>query len=258
MEKFILFGVIVNTVAAAAGALIGLFLRYIIKKRNEKLSGGLENLDAPDTLDGKERAKPFSERFSKAMIKGFALCIIYIGISGALACTNVLVLILSMLFGILIGELFNLDHLVNRAVRKLDSRLKGESIAKGMVSAGLLFCVGAMTVNGSIMSGLGQGHTLLYSKSILDFCTAIVYAMTMGIGVLFSSVLVFVIQGSITCLAALFGSFLTPYMITMIGAVGSLLIVALGLNLLGVTKIKLINYLPAVLMPILLCLIIPM
>ncbi len=257
MEKFILFGVIVNTVAAAGGALIGLLLRHVIKKRNTKLSGGPENLDKPDALVGKEQAKPFSERFSKSMIKAFALCIIYIGISGVLECTNVLVLILSMLLGILIGELLNLDHLVNRSVHKLESRLNGDSIAKGMVSAGLLFCVGAMTVNGAIMSGLGQGHALLYSKSLLDFCSAIVYAMTMGIGVLFSSLLVFVFEGAIACLAALFGSFLTPYMITMIGAVGSLLIVALGLNLLGATKLKLISYLPAIFMPILLCLFIP-
>ena len=191
------------------------------------------------------------------MIKGFALCTIYIGVSGALECSNVLVLILSMALGVTVGEFFNLDHCMKRAVRKLEGRMKGHSIAEGMINAGLLFCVGAMTVNGSIMSGLGQGHTLLYSKAILDFFAAIVYAMTMGVGVLFSAGLVFVIQGAIVCLAALFGGFLTPYMISMIGAVGSLLIVALGLNLLGATKLKLVNYLPAVFMPILLCLFIP-
>lgn len=257
MEDFILFGTIVNTIAAVGGSLIGLLIRFFMKKRAEKLSGGPENLDKPDALEGKERAKPFSQRFTKSMIKGFALCTIYIGISGALECTNALVLILSMAAGICVGELLNLDHLVSRGVRKLETRMKGHNIAEGMISAGLLFCVGAMTVNGALMSGLGQGHSLLYSKSVLDFFSAIVYSMTMGVGVLFSAALVFVIEGGIACLAALFGSFLSGYMITMIGAVGSLLIVALGLNLLGATKLKIMNYLPAVFMPILFCLLIP-
>lgn len=257
MDDFILFGTIVNAVATAVGSLIGLLIRFLVRRRAEKLSGGPENIDKPDALEGKEKAKPFSQRFSKAMMKGFALCTIYIGISGALLCTSVLVLLLSMVAGICIGELLNLDHLVNRAVRRLETRMKGHNIAEGLISAGLLFCVGAMTVNGALMSGLGQGHSILYSKSVLDFCAAIVYSMTMGVGVLLSSVLVFMIEGGIACLAALFGSFLSEYMITMMGAVGSLLIVALGLNLLGASKIKIINYIPAVFMPILFCLLIP-
>lgn len=256
MEKFVLFGTIVNTAAAVGGSLIGLFIRFLVKKRAEKVAGP-ENLDLPDALEGKEKPKSFTQRFAKAMIKGFALCTIYIGISGVLKCENELVLILSMAAGISVGEFLNLDHLVNRAVRKLENRMSGHNIAEGMISAGLLFCVGAMTVNGAIMSGLGQGHALLYSKSVLDFFSAIVYSMTMGLGVLFSAGLILVIEGGIAVLSSIFGAFLTEYMITMIGAVGSLLIIALGLNLLGATKLKIMNYLPAVFMPILFCLLIP-
>lgn len=257
MEDFILFGAIVNTIAAVVGALIGLGIRFVVRKRAEK-SGGDHDIDVPAPIETAEKPKPFSHRFGKAMIKGFALCTLYIGVSGALKCENELVMILSMVSGICIGELLNLDHCVNRAAQKLESRMKGRfgNIADGMIASGLLFCVGAMTVNGSIMSGLGEGHALLISKSVLDFFSAVVYATTMGIGVLFSAALVLVIEGGLTLLAALFGSFLTPYMINMIGAVGSLLIIGLGLNLLGATKLKIMNYIPAVFMPILFCLFI--
>ena len=257
MEDFILFGALVNTLAAVLGALIGLAIRFVVRVRAEK-SATDRDLDAPIPIETAEKPKPFSHRFGKSMIKGFALCTVYIGIVGALKCQNELVLILSMVSGICIGELLNLDHLTNSAANKLEARMKGRfgNIADAMIASGLLFCVGAMTVNGSIMSGLGEGHALLISKSVLDFFTAIVYAFTMGIGVLFSAALVLVVEGGLTLLAALFGSFLTPYMINMIGTVGSLLIIGLGLNLLGATKLKIMNYIPAVFMPILFCLFI--
>ena len=258
MEDFILFGTIVNTVAALGGAAIGLIIRFFVQKRARRHAGDAENIDVPTLPEGKDRPKPFSERFGKAMMKGFALCTLYIGVVRALKCENELVMILSMVSGICIGELLNLDHLINRAAAKFESRMKGKfgDIADGMIASSLLFCVGAMTVNGAIMSGLGEGHSILISKSVLDFFAAIVYASTMGVGVAFSAALVFVIEGSITCLAALFGSFLTDYMITMIGAVGSLLIIGLALNLLGATKLKIMNYIPAVFMPIVFCLFI--
>ena len=246
-----------NAVAAAVGAAIGLGVRFVVRKRAARHAED-PNLDLPEIPESKEKPKPFSERFGKAMMKGFALCVLYIGIAGALKCENELVMILSMVSGICIGELLNLDYHVNRGAKRLEARMKGRfgSIADGLVSASLLFCVGAMTVNGSIMSGLGEGHGILITKSVLDFFAAIVYASTMGIGVLFSAIPVLVIEGGIACLAALFGRFLTDYMITMIGSVGSLLIIGLALNLLGLTKLKIMNYLPAVFMPILFCLFI--
>ena len=260
MNDFILFGAVVNAAAAALGALIGLLIQYFVKKRANKVAGGtaISEKAEPHPEDPTEKPKPFSYRFGKAMIKGFALCTLYIGMSGALKCENDLVMILSMVFGICIGEFLNLDYRVNRGALWVENRMKGRfgNIAQGLVSASLLFCVGAMTINGSILSGLGQGHALLISKSVLDFCAAVVYASTMGIGVLFSAAFVLVIEGGLTLLAALFGSFLTPYMISMISSVGSLLIIGLGLNLLGAPKLKIMNYIPAVFMPILLCLFI--
>lgn len=255
MENFILFGAIFNALATALGASIGLVIRHGMARRAAKVA---EDPEAPIAVETASRPKSFSERFGKAMIKGFALCTLYIGVAGALKCSNELVMILSMASGILIGELLDLDRLVNLGAKKIENRMKGRfgSIADGLVSASLLFCIGAMTINGSIMSGLGEGHAILLSKSVLDFCAAIVYAMSMGIGVLFSAVPVLVIEGVLTVIAALFGNFLTPYMINMIGAVGSLLIIGLGLNLLGATKLKITNYIPAVFMPILFCLFI--
>jgi len=260
VNDFILLGAVVNAAAAALGALIGLLLQFLVKKRAKKVAGGTaisEKAD-PHPENPIEKPKPFSYRFGKAMMKGFALCTLYIGTAGALKCENDLVMILSMVFGICIGEFLNLDYHVNRGALWVENRMKGRfgNIAEGLVSATLLFCVGAMTINGSILSGLGQGHALLISKSVLDFCAAVVYASTMGIGVLFASFFVLLIEGGLTLLAAFFGTFLTPYMITMISSVGSLLIIALGLNLLGATKLKIMNYIPAVFMPIWLCLFI--
>ena len=243
MNDFILWGTIVNTLAVAFGALIGLAIGFFVKKSAKRHAVAGEPEEISDETLPPEKPKPFSKRFGKAMIKGFALCTLYIGISGALECENVLVMILSMASGICIGEFLNLDYHVNLLAHKIENRMKGRfgNIAEGMVSATLLFCVGAMAINGSLFSGLGQGHEILYSKSVLDFFAAIVYASTMGIGVMFSAVCVFVLQGSITCLSALFGTFLSDYMINMMGATGSLLIIALGLNLLGATKLKIMN-----------------
>lgn len=272
MQDFILWGTIVNTAAVIGGSSIGLLIRLLVRKSHNRkkkteragdLQGGMNETAAPlsdedfctEMLPAGGRHKPFSERFCDVMMKALALCTLYIGISGVLANEAPLVLILSMAFGAFFGELLNLDRLVMRATAKLESRLRGRfgNVAEGMLSAFLLFCVGAMTINGSIMSGLGQGHSILISKSVLDFCSSIVYASAMGIGVLFSAPLVFLVQGALTCLGALFGTFLSPTMITEISAVGSLLIIGLGLNLLGVTKLKIMNLLPAMLMPIVLC-----
>ncbi len=204
--------------------------------------------------------KGLPERVSDMVMKGLALCVIYIGISGSLDGTNTLVTVVSMALGAIIGSWIDIDKHVNNLAKKVEKKFdkgNGEStFAEGLVAATMLYCVGAMSIVGSLDSGISHDYSTLITKSVIDGVTAIVLASTMGWGVLFSSVPVFVYQGGITLLAGVVAPFLSDYMISEMTCTGSLLIVAIGLNMLGVTKIKVMNCLPAVILPILVCLII--
>lgn len=205
--------------------------------------------------------KGLSQRLGDTLMKGIGMCLIYIGISGALSGQDTLRLILSVVFGALIGEGLDLD----KRVRALGSWVAGlfqkkegrggDSIAEGFITASLGFCVGAMTVVGSLQSGLTGNHEMLFTKSLLDFIGAIIYAASLGVGVLLSAAFVLVFQGGITLLAGFVSPFLGDVVIAEMTCVGSVLIVGLGLNLLGATKLKLMNYVPAIFLPVLLCLI---
>lgn len=262
MEDFIFWGTIVNTIAVLVGSGIGLVWRFFsrrsIKRKRAQLARDAELTGSAETWT-EPKKKPYIERLNKALLYGFALCVLYIGIMGMMDCSNPLVLILSMVFGVCIGEALDLDRGIKRLGERLERATKGKygDLAEGFVNASLLFCVGAMTINGAIMSGLGQGHDTLIYKSVLDFFSSIVYAAAMGVGVVLSSAFVFVLEGSLVGITAIFGSLLTPYMIEMMGAIGSLLIIGLGLNILGATKIKIMNLVPAIFMPVILCLLIP-
>lgn len=203
--------------------------------------------------------KGIPQRLTDAVMKAVALCVIYIGIDGCLEGNNTLVAIVSMALGTLIGELLDLDGRLNSLGEKIESKVsknsKGEnSIAKGFVTASLLFCVGAMAIVGSLNSGINGNHEILFSKSLLDLITSFILATTLGIGVMFSAAFVFLYQGSITVLAQFIGPYLSDAVIAEMTCVGSILIIALGLNMLGVTKLKIMNCIPAVFLPILLCL----
>ena len=132
---------------------------------------------------------------------------------------------------------------------ELLARNRFGNVAQGFVSASLLFCVGSMTVVGAMNSGLLCDHTMLYTKAMLDFVSSMILATSMGIGVLLSASFVFVFQGSITLLAQWIAPFLTTEVITCMTGVGSILIIGLALNVLGVTKLKITNYVPAILLP---------
>ncbi len=218
-----MLGAIVNCVAVILGSTLGLLLK-----------------------------KGLPERISTAIIQGLALCVMYIGISGALEGQNVLVVILSMAIGTLIGEGLDLD----RRLEKLGNRLEKAagksdgSIARGFVAASLLFCVGAMTIVGSLQSGLTGNHETIFAKSLIDGIAAIVLASTMGIGVMLSALFVLAYQGAITLCAGFLAPLLTETIIAEMTCVGSLLIIGLSLNMLKITKLRVMNYVPAVIMPI--------
>ncbi len=221
-----LTGTLVNTATVLVGSLLGLAL-----------------------------GKALPERIAKALMTALGLCTVFIGITGLTGGGNTLVVILSMVIGAAIGEGCDLDRLVNKAGEALERHLgRGQSpIAEGFVTASLVFCVGAMTVVGSLNSGLTGDHTMLYTKACLDLISSLIFASTLGIGVMLAAGFVLVFQGSIALLAHLIAPYLSAAVVGEMTAVGGLLIVGLGLNLLGITKLKMMNLVPAVFLPLLLC-----
>ena len=224
------------------------------------LTGALVNFATVvgGTLVGLVAGRFLNERIRTATMNAVALIVIGIAVPGLMSSTKPLVPILSLVIGTVIGEALDIDRAVNRLGDRLQDKFRGKSrITEGFVTGTLVFAVGAMTVMGSLDSGLKNDHTVLIAKSVIDGITSIVFASTMGIGVAFAGVSVLVIEGGISMLAYLAASFastlLTEVVISEITFVGSLLILGIGTNLLGVTKFKLLNMMPAVFLPLLFC-----
>ncbi len=203
--------------------------------------------------------KGIPERVRDTLMKGMAFCVMYIGISGLFEDNiNPLIVVISTGIGAILGELIDIDRLVNRLGQKIENRFsRGETgIAEGFVSATLLFCVGAMTVVGSIDSGISGDNTTLYSKSVIDCISGAVMASAMGAGVPIAAIPVLVIEGGLTLLASFVEPLLTDRIIAHMSVIGSMLIIAIAFNMLdlGKTRIKVMNLLPAVFLPMLFCL----
>lgn len=192
------------------------------------------------------------KRIGDTVMHGLALCVVYIGISGALKTKNDLLVILSIAIGAVIGELLDIDKQFKRLGDFLERKFSAKygKVSEGFVSASLIYCVGAMAILGSLQSGLNGKHDILFSKSVLDGVSSIVFASALGVGVIFSAFAVFLYQGTITMFAFVLSPLLVPDIVTDMGASGSLLIIGLGLNMLGATKIKVANLLPTVFVPI--------
>ena len=195
--------------------------------------------------------KGIPERVSKAAMIGLGACTLYIGISGSLCGQNVLILIASVVLGGICGTLLNIDGAINTLAQTVEKKFKKAdnrvSIAEGLVSATLLFCVGSMTVTGSIQAGLTGDNSVLITKATLDLVSSMMLASSLGVGVLLSSVSVLVIQGGLVLLAGLISPFMSTGAINEMTCAGSLLIIMIGTNLMGITKIKVADYLPAIL-----------
>ncbi|MCL2812780.1 MAG: DUF554 domain-containing protein [Clostridia bacterium] len=197
-----------------------------------------------------------SQRFRDTLIQGLALCVILIGTLGAIRTQDVMIPILCMVVGGLAGEAINiekrLEALGDRAQRLVARASKGESrsgFSQGFVTASLVYCVGAMAIVGAMDSGLRGDHTTLIAKSALDGITAVIFASTMGAGVALSAVAVLVYQGVIALGAQQVAGLLTDGMILEMSAVGGLLIAGIGINMLGLTKLRIGNLLPAIFLP---------
>lgn len=221
----ILTGVLINAAAVAAGGVLG-------------------------TLSG--RFMP--EKMKQTVLAATGLVSIGIGISGAIGSSNQLIPILSLVIGSVIGELLHIEDGITRAGDWLQKRFgKSGSITEGFVTGSLVFAVGAMAVMGSLESGLKNDHTILMTKSVIDMAGSVAFAGSLGIGVAFSALSILVLEGTVTLLASLLTGVLTDAVITEISVTGSLIIIGVGLNVLGLTKLRIMNMTPALLLPILLC-----
>jgi len=219
--------VFINMVLVLAGALLGLAL--------------------------KDR---FSRRTGQAVMRCLGLCTLGIGLSTLLKTEDFLCVILCMVVGTLLGEWIDIEKRMEAAGEVLKRRLmknRGESrFVEGFVSATVLYCVGAMAINGSIQAGLNGDWSILVAKSVMDGVSAITLASTLGVGVAFSIVPILVYEGGITLLAGVVGPFLTAA-ITEMSAVGGAIIVGIAFNLLELSeeRLRVGNMLPAIFLPIL-------
>lgn len=225
-----MFGTIVNAAAILIGGFLGLLLRRGIK-----------------------------EKYKSIITQGIGLAVLFVGGAGAIGKmlqedANPILFIISLAVGGLAGELIGIEARLEKLGNWLQSKVKVRqeygNISTGFVAASLLFCVGTMAILGPLESSLQNNHSILLAKSMLDGITAIVMASTLGIGVLLSAGSVFVYQGLITLLAFWISPYMTADMLRELSIVGGILIFAIGLNMLGITKIRVGNLLPAIFVPI--------
>ncbi|TDL32053.1 DUF554 domain-containing protein [Jeotgalibacillus sp. S-D1] len=194
------------------------------------------------------------ERMKATVMSAIGLAVVVLGLQMGFQSNNYLIVILSLVIGAVIGEWIGLDDMLNAMGRWIERQVgtNGDtSISQGFVTATLIFVIGAMSVIGSLDSGIRGDHQVLYTKSIIDGFTSIILASTLGIGVLFSAIPVILYQGSIALFATQIDRFvpaaLMDSFIAEMTATGGLMIFAIGLNLVGITKIRVANFLPGIL-----------
>ncbi|NYE58015.1 DUF554 domain-containing protein [Carboxydothermus ferrireducens] len=213
-----MLGTIVNFIAILLGGSIGVFFK-----------------------------KSLPENYKEIVMNILALSVVVVGIQMAITSKNFLVVILSLVLGGLVGEFLGIEKGLNSLGQKLEKRFSesGGDFARGFVYATLVFCVGAMAIMGAIEDGLNNNHQILFIKSLLDGISSIIFAATLGKGVIFSAFPVLIYQGSISLFAGLIKGFLTPAIVNELTATGGILIIGIGTNMLNLTKLKIGNYLPA-------------
>lgn len=195
--------------------------------------------------------KGIPQRVSDAVMKALGLAVLYLGLSGAWDMEKPLVTIASLAIGTVVGTALKLDDRVGALAQKLTGRLGKGEWKDGMVTATLLFCVGAMGITGALTDGLTGDHSILFTKAFLDGISACFLASAMGAGVLLSAGALLAYQGLFTLLGVFFSAFFAQAAGAM-GAVGSLLLVPIAFNMMGLGKFRVMEYVPAVFMPLIL------
>lgn len=234
-------GTIINCAAVLVGSLIGILIK-----------GGLP------------------KRFEETIFSSVGLAVMFIGLGGALSglmtiseaalgTQYTMGMLLSLVFGSIVGEALDietrLDHLGEWIKGKMPKKLAGKTFVDGFVTASMLFCVGAMAVVGSLEDGLNGDYSILAAKSVLDGISSLLFAASLGFGVAMSILPLALYQGGITLLAQFVKPYMTDALITQMSCVGSVLIFAIGINMIFGKKIKVGNLLPAILFPIIFTLI---
>lgn len=193
------------------------------------------------------------EKYKDTIGYALALCVLTIGIQGAIQTENMMLMIISAVVGSLIGEALRLEDRLDSLGAWVQKRLAkdDDGFSQGFISATLLYCVGSMAVVGSIEAGLQNKPDTLLAKAVLDGVSALILSSSMGMGVALSALPLLAYQGGIALLAMLLGNFLPAEAIAEVSATGSLLIIGLGFNMLGFSKarIRVGNMLPAILIP---------
>lgn len=191
-----------------------------------------------------------SEKIRKAVFQIIGLFTLALGMQMSLKTNQFLILLVSLITGTIIGESLSIEKSIESLSNKLKIKLQSENklFSEGLITAFLLYCVGSMTFVGSIEEGIHQERTLMYTKSLMDGITSILLASSFGTGVLFSAIPLLIFQSALTLGAHYFESYLHPELITEISAVGGVIIIGIGLNILEITKIKVSNMLPALLL----------
>lgn len=225
-------GTLVNAVAVITGGLIGLFLKKGIK-----------------------------ESYTVSINKALGLAVLIIGINGVIAnmftsengklsSSGELLLVVFLVLGTLIGELLKLDDRFSRFCKNVENKFKSDGFASGFINGTVLFCVGAMSIVGSISDGLTGDSSVLFVKSALDFVNAIIFGATLGYGVIFTFIPILIYQGGISLLAGTLSGVLQGELLEQICMVGYAIIMAIGFNFLLEKKFKTLNMVPALILPV--------
>lgn len=195
-----------------------------------------------------------NEKSQTQLMQAMGLAVIYLAISSSLKMESSLNMLISMAVGTLIGSIIDLDGILVKLADKVQMKFSTKSpIASGLVNSSLVFCVGGMAIVGAFNDGLLNDYSTLFMKGIIDCFSAIVFTARYGIGVYFSAILVFVYEFILTILAGLIAPVLTDYIITQLSAVGGLVLLAVGYNLLTDGKLKPMNMVPSIFVSIILC-----
>lgn len=213
-----MIGTIVNAIAIIVGGVVGTFLRHGIP-----------------------------ERMKETLMQGISLAVVVIGISMGLQAKDFLVVIGALVLGGIVGEWLRIEDGLTSLGHSLEARIKTEGgVAKGFIAASLVYCVGAMAIMGALQDGLTSDHSTLFAKAMLDGISGIILASTLGVGVAFSALPVFAWQGLIALTAHWVGPYLSSAVVAEMTAVGGLLLIAVGTNLLNMTKIRVGNLTPSI------------
>jgi hypothetical protein len=223
-----MLGTLVNTGAVIAGSLVGILIHAHL----------------PD-------------RLTRIAFQGIGLFTLFIGVKMAWETQSLLILIFSMVIGSIIGELIDLDKHLGSLSEKLKAKLKSknEKFTEGLITAFLLWCMGSMTIIGAMEEGFGDPPNLLLAKSVLDGFSSVALAASMGIGVMFAAIPLLIYQGGLTLLAASLRDVLADPVVAEMTAVGGLLLIGLGINILEIKKLKILNMLPALVVSVVLALV---